>query len=189
MTTRNVKIKITVNGNTLSYDDDKHMDGRNEPIDKGDMDDEIQWMSPDGDIAIVFTDTSLFQNPSATPLTLTAQRGQWTQSGLKLVNNPTKSDYKYTAAVCVSGSPVVEDPKIIFDVILDGRDKSGFPSPDAIATAAETAWEKIVEKLTSLKAAEEASGIQFYPHGVTNIQVSVEVEPVTVTVQVSGPES
>jgi hypothetical protein len=157
-----------------------------EHIHKGDTDDTIQWKSDSGNLAIIFTDTSLFNPPPPAPFTLTAKQGHWTQP-LTLVNGPANPDYKYTACVCVAGNPVAEDPKIIFDV--RGAEGLGFPSPSDIATAAEDAWEKIVAKLASLPAAESASGIQFYPHGITNIQVSVAVPPVSVTVQVSGPES
>jgi hypothetical protein len=180
------KIRVSVNGNTFSYSDESGHPASNKHIHEGDTD-TIQWESDDGDIAIYFADGRLFCPVPHFPIT--ARKGNWTPA-YKVCAHQAAHDYKYDVIVDNgSNPPPQDDPHIMFDVVFDGGDKLGFPSPDAIATAAETAWGKIVDKLTSLKAAEETSGIQFYPHGITNIQVSVEVTPVTVSIQVSGPDA
>ena len=84
-----------------------------------------------------------------------------------------------------------EDPKIIFDdVHLDGGPgRLHAPDAESIARAAEQAWEKLFEKLNTVKNREGESAIKFYPHGVNDIEVTVAVSGVTVTVKVSGPNS
>ena len=183
---RHVKVEIKVVAGSLSFTDDQGNNGPDEHIGASDVD-SIEWISHDGDIEITFSDGGLF-TPPPPKFPIKAKKDR-TAGPYNLNPKHPKASYKYTATVIVDGHRITQDPRIIFDVMDDGERLSGFPSPDAIATAAETAWEKIVEKLISLKATEETSGTQFYPHGITNIQVSVAVPPVTVSVQVSGPDA
>jgi hypothetical protein len=182
---RHVKVVIEVSAGQLIFVDDKGRHGPDEHIGASEVD-TVEWISHDGDIEITFSDGGLFASPPTFPIR--AQKNH-AAGPYDLNPNHSKAEYKYTATVIVNGNRITQDPKIIFDVVLDGQGKSGFPSADAIATAAETAWEKVVQKLISLKAAEDTSGIQFYPHGITNIVVSVAVTPVTVSVQVQGPDA
>jgi len=94
-------------------------------------------------------------------------------------------DYEFTSDR--TEQPLVMHTIRITNTVVD--EKRGLPSPDAIAAAAEQAWEKVFDKLSAVKTTEGASGIQFYPHGITNIQVSVGFAGITITVQVSGPNS
>jgi hypothetical protein len=85
-----------------------------------------------------------------------------------------------------------DDPQIIFD---DGSFPTGdsgqlsLPDPAAIAQAAEQSWEKILDKLSSAKQGDRTSAIQFYPHGITDIEVTVGFSGVNVTVKVSEPDA
>lgn len=113
-------------------------------------------------------------------------------------NTPYKfSDYhdngfKYTVTlVDAQGRTVdLDDPQILFD---DGNGQFPFLTlgnvMDNIPAAAEQAWGKIFDKLSSARQGERASAIQFYPHGITDIEVTVEFSGVTVTVKASGPDS
>ena len=83
-----------------------------------------------------------------------------------------------------------DDPEIIFsDDGTEGEFKSSFPDPALIATAAEAAWENVYKKLTATPVTKGASAIQLYPHGITDIEVSVGFAGVTISVKVSGPDS
>jgi hypothetical protein len=149
--------------------------------------DTIQWKSDEGEIEITFLDGSLFCPAVTFPIT--AKKGKWTKAHT-FHAKPAEPDYKYTALVKTgSNPPPKDDPHIMFDVRDDDIRKLGFPNPADIATAAEKAWEKLFDKLSTLKQTKDATGIQFYPHGINNIEVSVGFAGVTISIQVSGPDS
>ena len=101
--------------------------------------------------------------------------------------NPPCGCYKYKVEVTKKGKKSNDDPRIILDGGLPGL--ASFPDPDKIATAAELAWEKLFGKISNARKVEGVSAVQLYPHGITDIEVSVGFAGVTITVKVSGPDT
>ena len=84
------------------------------------------------------------------------------------------------------------DPKIMFDdgKRHEGPDRSTVPDPAAITDAAKLAWQAIFQDLQNAGAkGASGSGISFYPHGINDIEVTIAVGPVNVSVKVIGPSS
>jgi hypothetical protein len=161
-----------------------------EPRDRCNGGDRIQWKlannSKASNLKIHFpSHRNPFEQPTTDPVP-----DRFYKFNVKGKHDP---EYKYSVSVkdTASKQVVPDDPHIMFDDGLfgEGTERFGFPDPDKIATAAAEAWGSVFDKLTTSRDVEGASAIQFYPHGITNIEVSVGFEGVTITVQVSGPNS
>jgi hypothetical protein len=148
----------------------------------------IQWVldsATDGgtDIRMIFPSGNNCFNPPTTVLN--------SNTDYKFSDSHNTTN-KYTVILLDAHGLEIDfdDPQIIFD---DGTGQIPLGTLDnaveRIPAAAEQAWEKIFDKLNSAKQGERASAIQFYPHGITDIEVSVGFSGVTVTVKVSGPDS
>jgi len=184
-------ITITFDGTQFVYKDEHHHDAKQKDhLKAGDT---IKWKLV-GYGASVEIDFNKDGNPFIVPPPpppFTAKTGNWTDKGTINQNHKKVSNYAVTAYDAQGTILHSEDPKIMFDDgQLDiGPEKFGFPDPDKIAQAAEAAWEKLFDKLNTVKNIKGASTIQFYPHGINDIEVSVGFSGVTITVKVSGPDS
>jgi hypothetical protein len=184
------EITITFDGTNFVYTDEHNQPGGHKRhLKAGDT---IRWKLENygSSFEIDFNKNGNPFDPSTSAFK--AKTGKWTQPGKCNLSHNTFYDYSVTAFDAQGNVLHTEDPQIMFD---DGsfpaRDstKLGFPDPAAIAQAAEQSWEKIFDKLSGAKQVERASPIVFYPHGITDIEVSVGFSGVTVTVKVSGPDS
>jgi hypothetical protein len=182
---RSRKVFAHVQGSAYQYKDENGNSGDPLVVNLGDTD-TLQWESDDGDIEITFADGSLFCPPVTFPIT--APKGQLTPPH-GVCAKPPKHKYKYSVNVKAASHPGPDDPHIQFDVVLDGGDTSGSSIPADLVKATEQAWEKLFDKLSTLKSPESASGIPLFKCGINNISVSVEVEGVTISVAVSGPDT
>jgi hypothetical protein len=183
-------ITITFDGKQFVYTDQQNHPAKQ--IKHVNKNDTIKWMLQ-GYGSSVEIDFNKNGNPFNPPTpTLTAKTGKWTNPGKCSVSHNTFYDYAVTAFDAQGKVLHTEDPQIIFD---DGSFPAGdsgqlsLPDPAAIAQAAEQAWEKIFDKLSSAKQVERATGVLLYPHGITDIEVSVGFSGVTITVKVSGPDA
>jgi hypothetical protein len=181
-------IKVSLSGGSYTYVDEGGKQAQNKLIKKGDTD-TISWKSDSGDLAISFSDTSLFCPAPSMPIT--ARKGKPTRPAACCANPPSLN-YKYTVTITdpktgnLKAPP--DDPRIIFD---DGQTPPDVQLDDtaSIIQAAEKAWESLYDKLAQSKRINKDSTIEFYPHGINDIEVTVGVANVTVTVKVSGPSS
>ena len=111
------------------------------------------------------------------------ENGHW----YKFLAKPA-SEYKYNVVLLKNKTEIARhDPQVHFDDLVS----TNIPGllPDVITKAVEDAWEKIVSKLRETPPISASGHIDLYPHGVTTIEVEVNVTGVlTVRVKVSGPE-
>jgi len=187
---KNFEITITFDGTQFVYKDEQHKPAKYKR--HLNANDTIKWKLEDygSSFEIDFNKNGNPFDPSTSAFQ--AKTGKWTHAGKCNLAHGTFYDYSVTAFDAQGNILHTEDPQIMFDdgsFPIGGSAKLGFPDPAAIAQAAEQAWEKLFDKLNGAKQVERASAIQFYPHGITDIEVSVGFSGVTVSVKVSGPDS
>ena len=184
------EITITFDGTNFVYTDEHHQPGGHKRhLKAGDT---IRWILKDygSSLEIDFNKNGNPFDPSTSAFK--AKTGKSTQPGKCNLSHNTFYDYAVTAFDAQGNVLHTEDPQIMFD---DGSFPNGdfgklsLPDPAAIAQAAEQAWEKIFDKLSSAKQGDRGSAILFYPHGITDIEVSVGFSGITVSVKVSGPDA
>jgi hypothetical protein len=186
----NFEITITFDGTQFFYKDEHNKPAKYKR--HLNANDTIKWKLEDygSSFEIDFNKNGNPFDPSTSAFK--AKTNKWTQPGTCSQSHNTFYDYSVTAFDAQGNVLHTEDPQIMFDdgsfPIFDSG-KLGFPDPAVIAQSAEQAWEKIFDKLNSAKQGERGSAIQFYPHGITDIELSVGFSGVTVTVKVSGPDS
>lgn len=185
----NHDIIVTVNSDG-SYDYNHNgMHGCKQHVKAGET---IRWKSAQGDITVSFDKDG---NPTTGSATYNALQGSFTPKAT-LAGDPGES-FDYTVAVQGFGS---DDPQIIFDDgglppnVLDEKSASdeGSASDEEFASEEEFVADAVPtiravwsDVLTELNA--QAAGDKFFPFGITNIAISVNLATTSFSLTVTGP--
>lgn len=183
-------ITATVNSKKITYKDEKGAVGPDKAVAPAKT---ISWISDSGDIDIQFTGNPFTNsgphlhanvNQSTTPATLG--------------NYASGTTFKYAVRITdhKTGKLLAkDDPRIIFGDPLQGESLRLDETLTSLGKSAGQAWQGLLNELKTTAGLKRDPDAEFFPGGITNIQVEVTVPvlaglaSISVSITVSGPDA